>query len=137
LFYSGGPGSGGIDASLSKGPNDIWAGGFGGNNSLIGGAGNDLLTAGSGSDTLTGGGGENGFYFWAVNGGPNSHNIITDFSFIDYVTLGNYGPNAPAEAIASATVANGSTTITLSDKTTITFVGVTNPSSLNGHIFST
>jgi Ca2+-binding RTX toxin-like protein len=137
MSYDAGSGSQTLDASLSKGGNFIWAFASFGNNSLVGGAGNDTLTAGSGSDTLAGGGGANQFVFWASNGNPNSHNVITDFSFIDTVYLADYGPSAPAAAIAGATVNNGSTTITLADNTKITFTGVTNPQALTGHILGT
>jgi Ca2+-binding RTX toxin-like protein len=139
MLYQAQAGSGNqtIDASLSKGADNLYAFASSGNNSLIGGAGNDHLTAGSGSDTLVGGGGANQFDFWANNGNASSHNVITDFSFIDLVVLANYGAGAPAAAIAGATVANGSTTLTLADNTTITFIGVTNPQALTGHIFGT
>jgi len=53
------------------------------------------------------------------------------------VVLGNYGAGAADAAIAGATTAGGSTTITLSDNTKITFTGVTSSAALNGHIFST
>lgn len=127
-----------IDASLTKGSDTLF-GGYNstGHNLLIGGAGNDLITAGVGSDTLVGGGGANGFYFWAGNGGPTSNHVISDFSSIDYVVLANYGIGAPNAAIAGATTAGGSTTITLSDNTKITFTGVTSSAALTGHVFGT
>jgi Ca2+-binding RTX toxin-like protein len=137
MRYEAGSGSQTIDASLSKGVDDLFGFASSGNNSLVGGAGNDKLTAGSGSDTLVGGGGANEFDFWAINGNPNSHNVITDFSFIDFVVLAGYGAGAPAAAIAGATVSNGATTLTLADNTKITFIGVTNPQALTGHVFGT
>jgi hypothetical protein len=135
LGYFAGAGSETIDASLSKGANILFgASDPTGHDLLMGGAGNDLLTAGSGADTLVGGGGDNGFYFWNGQGG---NHVISDFSAIDYVLLGNYGPAAPAAAIAGATTAGSSTTITLADNTKITFTGLTNAGALTGHIFST
>ena len=89
------------------------------------------------SNPLVGGGGVNGFYFWSGQGGTAANHVIGDFSAIDYVLLGNYGADAPAAAIAGATTAGGSTTITLSDNTKITFSGVTSSAALTGHIFST
>ena len=138
LVYGSDGGNETIDASLTKNSVTLY-GGYdkAGHDVLIGGAGNDTLTNGEGADTLTGGGGENSFYFWANLGGPAAHSVISDFSAIDSVFLGNYGAGAPDAAIAGATTAGGSTTITLSDNTTITFAGVTNTGALTGHIFST
>jgi Ca2+-binding RTX toxin-like protein len=137
LSYFAGRGNETVDASLSKAPSTL----FGGqdksaNDLIIGGAGSDQITGSAGSDTLVGGGGGNGFVFWASFGGPAANHVISDFSSIDYVGLGNYGPDAAAAAIAGATTSGNSTTITLSDNTRITFTGVTNPGALNGHIFS-
>jgi hypothetical protein len=62
--------------------------------------------------------------------------VIADFSAIDTVFLGNYGSGAAAAALNTATTSGNSTTITLSDNTRITFVGVTNVGALTGHITS-
>lgn len=138
LLYYGGSGNETLDASFSKGANSIFGGQDKlGHEMLVGGVGNDNLTAGSGSDTLVGNGGANGFYFWTNVGGSSANHVIADFSAIDYVVLGGYGAGAPATAIAGATTAGGSTTITLSDNTKITFTGVTNGAALTGHIFGT
>ena len=102
----------------------------------MGGAGADQINAGSGSDTLLGGGGQNTFYFWSAFGGPSANDVIGDFSAIDNVLLLGYGAGAADAAIANATTSGGSTTITLSDNTTIKFVGVTSSAALSGHISS-
>ena len=137
LFYVAGTGGETVDASLSKAPATLFGGQSSASNDLmIGGAGNDLITGGMGSDTLVGGGGANGFYFWNSLGGPTANHVISDFNAIDYVLLGNYGSDAAATAIEGATTTAGSTTITLSDSTKITFTGVTSSAALNGHIIS-
>ena len=135
LFYTGGPGGETLDASLSKGSALILAGqDTAGQSSLVGGVGNDALVAGGGSTTLVGGGGADFFDFYSQLGGAASQNVIGDFSAIDNVMLVNYAPGEAAAAIAGATVSGSSTTITLSDHTTITFTGVTNAGALIGHI---
>jgi Ca2+-binding RTX toxin-like protein len=137
LSYVAASGSETLDASLSMAPSSL----FGGQNTsandlIVGGAGSDLFTGSAGSDTLVGGGGQNGFYFWAGSGGPTASHVISDFSAIDYVVLGNYGSGAAAAAIAGSVTTAGSTTITLSDNTKITFTGVTSSSALSGHVVS-
>ncbi len=137
LFYGAHNGNETIDASLSKATNTIYGGlDPNGHNLLVGGAGNDFINAGEGADTLVGGGGHNDFFFWSNYGGPNANHVIGDFSALDTVLLVNYGGGAAGAAIANATTAGGSTTITLSDNTRITFTGVTNSAALTGHIVS-
>ncbi len=137
LEYVGGPGSSTIDASLSKGPNVLYGADYPNERSLlIGGAGPDNIVGGEGADTLVGSGGQNTFFFFPIAGGATANHTIADFSFIDTALLLGYGAGAASAAIAGATVANGSTTITLSDNTKITFTGLTNPNSLTGHLFS-
>jgi hypothetical protein len=141
LYYVAGSGSETIDASLSKGQgvSSVIIGGAdsAGHNLLIAGQGQQYLFSGSGSDTLVGGNGINTFYFNTASGGPSSNDFISNFSAIDVVVLQNYGPQAAAAAIAGATTTGNSTTITLSDATKITFVGVTSAAALNDHIVST
>ncbi|HEX4262296.1 MAG TPA: hypothetical protein VHY76_14460 [Acetobacteraceae bacterium] len=48
------------------------------------------------------------------------------FNSSSHVTLQGYTPDAVSTAVATATVAGGSTAITLADHTTILFEGVTN-----------
>jgi hypothetical protein len=138
LWVNGGTGDETIDASLSKGTSTIYGGqDTAGRNLLMGGAGTDFINAGSGSDTLVGGGGQNDFFFIKALGGPAANDVVGDFSAIDTVFLLNYGSGEAGAAVAGATTAGGSTTITLSDNTKITFTGVTDPAALNGHIIST
>ena len=136
LFYEGGTGSETIDASLSKADNNLFLAGrdTAGTFSIVGGAGNDVLIAGTGAGTLAGGGGANFFDFYSSLGGPAVNDVISDFSAIDNVILVGYAPGQAAAAIAGATTAGGSTTITLSDNTKITFTGVTNAGALTDHI---
>jgi hypothetical protein len=137
LFYAAGKGSETLDASLSKGSSTVYGGADAtGRNLLIGGPNADFINAGASSDTMVGGGGANWFYVFKAAVGPAANEVISDFSAIDTLALVGYGPDAGANAIAGATTANGSTTITLSDNTKITFTGVTNPASLTGHISS-
>jgi Ca2+-binding RTX toxin-like protein len=135
LFFSSQGGDETVDASLSKTGNTLFGGS--GHDLMMGGTGADALTAGSGSDTLTGNGGADGFYFWSNVGGPSAHHFITDFATNDTVILGNYGAGAGDAAIAGAVTTGGATTITLSDGTQVTFVGLTSAAALNGHILST
>jgi len=134
LTYVAGAGNETIDASLSK--TGAWLQGGTGQNLLVGGAGADGLAAGSGAGTIVGGGGANVFYFFKAEGGPTAQDVISDFSAIDHVALVNYGAGEAVAAIAGATTSGGSTTITLSDNTKITFTGVTNVASIAGQIVS-
>jgi Ca2+-binding RTX toxin-like protein len=108
-----------------------------GSDVLTGGAGSDTLQAGMGNETLTGGGGSNLFVLNTVtDAGGNI--TIADFaaSSTNEVAFGGYTPSDVASALASGTEANGNFTITLSDNTTVTFVGVTGASELTGHIIT-
>ena len=101
---------------------------------LIAGAGNETLSAalstgpvtlvgGSGHDVMIGGKGHDVFEF--IKGHSGGTDVVFDFSNADKVVLSGYGPNAVAHALASQVTAHGSTTITLSDDTKITFSGLT------------
>ena len=155
--YHGQGGSEVFDAKLSSGNNSIYGaynvsgsetlfGGIGDDYinplnaaaSIVGGAGADTLVgarfnatvAGSGNATLTGGIGNDTFEF--INGYAGGHDYVTDLTANDVVNLAFYGysPTGISNLLASATVAGGSSTITLSDSTKITFVGIAslNPS---------
>jgi len=120
LLYAAGAGNETLNAAGSTGPNDLFAVGSG-NASIIGGAATNLFDAGAGSDTFTGGAGSNTYFFLAENtGGAGNHDFVTNLSSTDAVGLIDYNP-----AASSIAVANGSSTLTLSDKTQITFVNVT------------
>lgn len=99
----------------------------GGNTSLIGGGGSDTLVAGLGNQTITGGAGANVFVL-AANGTEGEANItISDLgsSASNLVALYGYGANEVANALSTQTVQGGNSTITLGDKSTVTFLGVT------------
>jgi Ca2+-binding RTX toxin-like protein len=105
---------------------------------LIGGSGNDSIFAGTGADTMAGGAGTNEFvWYQSVVNGSTPSDVITDFNANDSVILAGYGSGAAAAALTGATSANGSTTLTLSDNTQITFIGIDSASGLTGHVFST
>ena len=90
-----------------------------------GGTGNDTFVAGSGSATVTAPIGQNVFLF--NNGQAGGTELIQGFaSGQDTIDLQGYGKNQVADALKHQQVAGGSTTITLSDNTRITFADVTN-----------
>lgn len=137
-FYAAGGGNETLNASGSSGTgNLIFAGqsSLGGspNTLLMAGSGDDTMVAGSGNDTMTGGAGSDNFQF--TKGFVGGTDIINDFANNDLVALFGYGTAAGANALATATVSAGSTTIALSDNTKITFSGVTSTSNI--HIVST
>jgi len=101
-----------------------------GGDSLVGASGNDALLAGSGADTLSAGGG-GGDHFVFIKGAAGGVDVIQDFQASDALLLFGYGANAGANALASATVSGGATTIALSDNTRITFQGVSDPGSIH------
>ncbi len=135
--FVGGAGSETLSAAGSSTNNIFWGGS--GAESLAGGSGNDTFTAGSASSTLTGGAGADNFVFQHnALAGNDVTDIVTDFSAAqgDGVILAGYAVGEAANALATATSAGGSTTLTLSDNTKITFLGVGSAGSLNGHIIS-
>jgi hypothetical protein len=73
---------------------------------------------------MTGGGGIDVFSF--VSGQAGGQDVITDFSSQDFVNLVGYGSGEVANALNSAVVSGGSTTVQLSDATKITFLNFTN-----------
>ena len=124
-----GGGSETINASGTS--KSLYASGGGGLAQITGGSGNDTIYTGTGNNTLTGGGGTN--LFVAANGSSGGNDLITDFNTGDYVFLLGYGssPQVITNALATATVSGGSTTITLADATKITFAGVSSLSAAN------
>jgi len=104
---------------------------------MIGGSGNDTLVAGAASSTMTGGAGNNDFVFFRDHtAAAGNINIVTDFNSNDVVLLQGYGSGQAATALASAVTSSGSTTLTLSDNTKITFVGLSGTGELINHIAS-
>jgi hypothetical protein len=61
---------------------------------------------------------------------------VTDFITQEAVDLLGYGASAAATALNSAVSAAGNTTLTMSDNTQITFLGVSSASALHGNVFS-
>ena len=135
--------TGSYNASASTSNDTLF--GQSGNVSITGGSGNDFLVAGVntgslggagsvvGGSTLSGGAGTDTFIFTSglVNGGD----IIKDFNADDFVALSGYGAGAAATVLANATSAGGTTTLRLSDGTSISFLN-TSTAQLTGHVFS-
>jgi hypothetical protein len=122
-----------LSGAASGANNTFWAGS--GNDVIAGGSANDALVVGSGNATLSGGAGANAFDL--INGQAGGAITITDFSAQDQVGLFGYGSAAASTALQTATSSAGNTTLTLSDNTTITFLGIGSASALTGHVFST
>ena len=149
LYYAAGSGAETIDASGATSANLLFGGvDASGHDSIAGGSGNDTMEAGAGSDTLIGGAGVGGagsggagahdtFVFLSANGGAAADDAVVNFNASDTVWLADYGSAAAPTALSEATYAGGSTTITLSDSTRITFVGIASASELQGHVIST
>ena len=100
------------------------------NETLTGGSGNDTFVTGSGFESLTGGAGDNLFVIDASSvGGAN-------------ITIADFGASAgnlyefsgfTGDPIVSETEGSAGVTLTLSDNTTVTFLGETT-AGLNGHL---
>ncbi len=93
---------------------------------VIGGTGSDYFSTGAGTEDYFAGTGVDVFALNTV-GGSGASITINDFSAADSVSV----DAANMDAANNGTLVNGNYTITLSDDTTVTFVGVT---SLSGHI---
>jgi Ca2+-binding RTX toxin-like protein len=98
---------------------------------MIGSTGNDTFFGGSGTATITGNGGSDQLVVGTVPGHTGGTDIFTDFNSNDLFVVCGYGANAAQNALNAATVAGGNTTVKLSDNTTITFLGITNPGTIN------
>jgi hypothetical protein len=116
-----GAGDGAVVTATGFRPEVLAAGA--GNETLIAGAGSDTCFAGTGTVQMIGGSSAATFLFsdGNVGGAANIENFLPGQ---DFVALRNYGSNAVQDALASASVAAGSTTITLVDNSRITFIGV-------------
>jgi hypothetical protein len=98
-----------------------------GNETLFGGfsSGPDTFFGSAGNASITAGDGTNQFVF--VDGQAGGTASIQAFmSGRDQIDLLGYGKNEVAQALKSQDNTNGSTTIRLTDHTTITFAGVAN-----------
>ena len=123
-----------LTGSNSTGNNTFYA--AGGNDAIFGGAGNDTIFVGRGSATIDPGAGAD--IIAVRNGFAGGSNFINGFQqgAGDRIALQLYGPNAAANAIATATVnpfGGGAVTIRLSDNTQLTFNGLT---SINSSFFA-
>ncbi len=107
----------------SIGGNVMYAGA--GNDLLGGGAGKETFFASQGSATVIGGTGADLYAF--VNGLAGGTETVFGFNTGkgDAINLQGYGANEAQNDLANAVVAGGNTTLTLSDQTQVTFVGVT------------
>ena len=138
LFASGtvgqelhaGAGNETLNGVLASGADTLFGGS--GAVSILGGA-SDTFVAGTGSATVDAPLGKNVFVFNDGKAGGSA--LIQGFaSGQDTIDLLGYGKNEVTQALKNQQAAGGSTTITLSDHTTITFAGV---SSLSAADFST
>jgi hypothetical protein len=128
-FLVAGAGAETLNASKSTGVLDAFFGGSGADY-MIGGAGQSYFVAGSGNETLTGGSGLSEFVF--IPGSTSRVDTITNFNSGDIIALFGYGGSgAGVNAVHNASVANGSTTLTLSDNTQIILQGFTSLSQGN------
>jgi hypothetical protein len=85
--------------------------------------GSDTFYGGTGSATITAGSGTNLFVF--TDGQAGGTASIEGFDSVrSHIDLQGYGKNEVANALKSQTVVGGTTTITLSDHTKISFAGV-------------
>lgn len=104
-----------------------------GSNALYEGAGRTTTFLGSGVSDITGGGGAD--LYVSVNGQSGGVDLLRDFRIgTDLVQLSGYGANEVQNDLAHARVSGGSTIVTLSDNTSLDFVGVTG---LSAHSFVT
>ncbi len=116
----------------------FWGSFSGGNDLMVAGPGNDAMVAGTGNDTLVGGTGNDVFYSISTNLlsvlTKTTVKPGTDFIYNahpgDTLALTGYdslyGGAGSAAASVNASLASGSSAITLKDGTSITFVGGSN-----------
>jgi Ca2+-binding RTX toxin-like protein len=98
------------------------AGNQGANVVMQAGTGSDTFVGGTGSDSMTGTGASSNLYEFSTTAAGGMHDIYNFTSGRDHLHLAGYDS---AAALSSAQVANGNTTITLSDHTKIVLVGFT------------
>ena len=99
--------------------------GSAGSTQMIGGIGSSTFVAVTGAATVTAGFGGNLFTF--INSQAGGTERILDFtSGPDQVDLQGYGKDEVANALKSQHVVSGADIVTLSDNTTISFVGIAN-----------
>ena len=114
-------GHGGDDTITGLSGKDTLLGGAG-NDIIDGGAGNDMIKAGAGDDNLTGGSGKDTFNIATGYG----NDTITDFQSADIINI--IDPVIIDYAYFLAALADdgsGNSILTLTDGTTVTFIGYT------------
>jgi Ca2+-binding RTX toxin-like protein len=110
-----------LSGAFSSGADTYYGGS--GSTQILGGSGNDTFVAGSGLATITAGLGNDLFVFF--NGQAGGTDLVNNFiSGQDTIDLQGYGPNEVNNAVKNQQMSGGSTTITLSDNTRVTFTGV-------------
>ncbi len=102
---------------------------------MIGSSGNDIFFSGSGTAVITGNGGSDALIVGNTAGHTGGTDIFTDFSSSDTFVVVGYGANAAQTALNQATVSGGNTTVKLADNTSITFLNVSIPGSINNQSF--
>jgi hypothetical protein len=138
VFYGGS----GNDLMIAGGGNDTVVAGagaqtiFGGNSSptvILAGSGQDVILAGASADYVEAGSGSALVFagandiFAAINGQAGGELAIVGFNTSnDFIQLQGYASTVVATALAGATVAGGSTQLTLPDATKLVLYGVTN-----------
>jgi Ca2+-binding RTX toxin-like protein len=109
---------------------------FGGNSNptlIVAGSGQDVILAGASTDYVEAGSGSALVFagandiFAAINGQAGGELAIVGFNpSNDFIRLQGYASTAVATALAGATIAGGSTQLTLPDATKLVLYGVTN-----------
>lgn len=109
-----------------------------GADSIVTGAGNDTLSAGLGNETLDGGTGNNIFLVDATHS-LDGNVVLGDFGANlagDSIAFSGYNASDIQAALDAGQEVNGNFVIQLGDSTTVTFVGISGESALNGHIIT-
>lgn len=105
------------------------------NDTAIGGNGANYFSTGSGNKSLVAGAGTNWF---DINlGGPSAQITISDFAQNNNNIINLVGENSAQIAAAEQTAhlnSNGNLQLTLSDNTTVTFVGINSLGQISNHI---
>ena len=137
LLFVAGVGNDTLNASGSSTDNTYWAAvGTPAGNSLVGGSGDNTFAAGTGPDTFSGGAADNAYVFISsVLGGSAQTDVLTNFLTGNSNVLLTGGIST-VSASTGGSGAGAFTTLTLSDNTQITFLGVSSASQLTGHIFT-
>ena len=109
--------------SAGGGPDIMFAGT--GSDALFAGTGNDTFVAAAGGSQMIAGPGQDVFNF--TEGAASGSTVIWSFTQgQDHAALFGYGTNAVTNALATAKVVSGSTTITLPDNAQVTFANIAN-----------